>query len=231
MRVSTISARVRLFDIDVAKLTDANSLWLNFLKYFGWLDSLQVCNRSGTFFAVSEKLKRIQIKHLGGIDMKNTIPMTCILSLVILYSGCSKSPASPNSALNETSVSAVQSRNPAVLTQHNAVLLSVASSSKTVFVSYVGAIGNQCGLSFRSLNDDAMGLVDAKNLVVKILDSEVELKPSSDEKSVYRYSLTDISSPYGQWITIGTRDGRPLSAEFSEKGFGKVLLVSTPCKL
>jgi len=120
------------------------------------------------------------------------------------------------------------------LTQSVAVRLRVPEPKLTVFVSYPGKIGNQCGvklLQFNSLGGGDVGEI-AKNLDLRI-DSKPINGMISDGDLAVKYSLPDEFTEqgrYGAFLSIETKDGRNLS-EVIPDGEREVILVSTPCRL
>ena len=121
-----------------------------------------------------------------------------------------------------------------ILTQNVAVRLRVPEPKLTVFVSYPGKIGNQCGVKL--LQFDSLGNGDVRE-IVNNLDLQIDSKPlngmiSEDELSV-KYSFPKEfmeKSLYGAFLSIETKDGRHLSEVITE-GERDLILVSTPCRL
>lgn len=114
-----------------------------------------------------------------------------------------------------------------VLTRGNAVRIGVEAPGLTLFVSYPGKIGDQCGLKLVRLNDLGIGVSEADNLILKTEDGQ-ELVSSAGFN--YRLPQSVISdSLFGLYITVETRDGRNLSTVLSAEEGGEWLLVSTPC--
>lgn len=124
----------------------------------------------------------------------------------------------------------------ATLTEGVAVRLDVPASLLTVFVSYPGKIGNQCGVKLLELDETGADVESIANNLVVRLDEE-ELLPLDKiffgagpwPKYQFPQKFKDQQF-FGASLTIETRDGRNLS-EVMTDGERELILVSTPCKL
>jgi hypothetical protein len=115
----------------------------------------------------------------------------------------------------------------ATLTEGVAVRLDVPASLLTVFVSYPGKIGNQCGVKLLELDETGADVENiVNNLVVRLNEEELA---GPWPKYEFPQKVKDQSA-FGAYLTIETRDGRNLS-EVMTDGERELILVSTPCKL
>lgn len=123
------------------------------------------------------------------------------------------------------------------LTESVAVRLDVPAPLLTVFVSYPGKIGNQCGVKLLQLDETSGADVEniVNNLVVRL--DEEELLPldqiffGAGPWPKYEFpEIFKVKGFYGATLTVETRDGRNLS-ELTTDGERELILVSTPCKL
>jgi len=119
------------------------------------------------------------------------------------------------------------------LSEGVAVRLRVPEPKLTVFVSYPGKIGNQCGVKLLWL--DGLGGGDVGE-IAKNLDLQIDSEPLNGMISGHRsvkYSFPKElleQSLFGAFLSIETKDGRNLSEVITE-GERELILVSTPCRL
>jgi len=115
-----------------------------------------------------------------------------------------------------------------VMTSSSAISLDVNSPSETIFVSYPGRLGDQCGLRLVVLRN--FGSITAEltdKLVVKAGNREL---PAIKKGQSIRYDFSEQvlgAQLFGLYVTIATADGQNLSTLSS--GSGQLLVVSTPC--
>ena len=124
------------------------------------------------------------------------------------------------------------------LSEGVAVRLRVPEPKLTVFVSYPGKIGNQCGVKLlwvKLLQFDSLGNHDVGE-IVNNLDLQIDSEPLNGMISGHRsvkYSFPKElleQSLYGAFLSIETKHGRNLS-EVITAGERELILVSTPCRL